>query len=64
MESEKIVAVLLVVAILFSVASIVFNLSVSDLKPVKVSSSSGNVPEGSPSGNLNIVVENNNGGGQ
>ena len=61
MESEKIVAVLLVIAILFSVASIVFNLSVSDLKPVKVYSSS-NVPQGNPNGNLNIVVEKNNGG--
>ena len=63
MESEKIVAVLLIVAILFSVASIVFNLSVSDLKPIKVSSS-GNVPQGSPDGNLNIVVEGSNGSGQ
>jgi len=64
MESEKIVAVLLIIAILFSVASIVFNLSVSDLKPVKLSSASGDAPQGSPDGNLNIVVERNNGSGQ
>ena len=64
MEGEKIVAVLLIVAILFSVASIVFNLSVSDLKPVNsYSPSVKEGPKGNPASGVGIVVESANGGG-
>ena len=59
METEKIVAVLLIVAILFSVASIVFNISVSDLKPVKSYSPVANKVSGNQDGGIGLVIEGN-----
>ena len=58
MGNEKIIAILLILAILFSVASVVFNLNTSELKK-ESSSVSGEVVSGNPSGGINIVIEGN-----
>lgn len=58
-RTQKVIVALLIVAILFSAVSIAINLSVgSDFKPVTNRlSNNQDVPEGNPSGNLNLVIQ-------
>lgn len=59
MGTEKVIAVLLIIAIVFSVASIVINLGSSNYKPVGGASYSPaqSVTSGAESSNVNIRVE-------
>ena len=59
MGSEKVIAVLLIIAIIFSVASIVVNLNSSNYKPVSgVSYQPGqSVTNGAQSSDVSLVVE-------
>jgi len=60
-KKEKIVLVLLIIAILFSVTSILINFSLLDFefKPINVR---GEIPVGNPNGNVNLIIEGNPGG--
>lgn len=58
MESEKIVIILLVIAILFSMGSTIINLSLLNMEFNPVSSVSGSVI-GSPESQINLIVEGN-----
>lgn len=57
-KTQRIVVVLLVAAILFSVASIAFNLTVVGLEPLEIASADSGLASTSDvsSGNLNLVV--------
>lgn len=59
MGSEKVIAVLLIIAIVFSVASIVINLGSSNYKPVNGVSYQPvqSVTNGVQASNVNLVVE-------
>lgn len=59
MGSEKVIAVLLIIAIVFSVASIVINLGSSNYKPASEVSYQPNngVTSGADASNVNLVVE-------
>ena len=61
MGTEKVIAVLLIIAIVFSVASIVINLSGSNFKPVNsvTYQPSPSITHGAESRNVNLVVEGN-----
>ena len=59
MGSEKVIAVLLIIAIVFSVASVVINLSSSNYKPVSSTTyqPSQSVTSGAESTGVNLMVE-------
>lgn len=55
METQKIIVILLIVAIIFSVASVLFNLSfVRSLNPSKLNLTK--LPEGKTSGQIGIEI--------
>lgn len=58
MGNEKIIAILLILAILFSIASVVFNLGSGELRQ-KNNSPNGGIVSGNPAGGVNIMVEEN-----
>jgi len=59
METQKLIIVLLITAILFSTVSIILNVSLSSgLKPLdKIQPATSNVIEGNLGGNVNLVIE-------
>ncbi len=61
MDKQKIIVVLLIVAILFSVISAVVTLSVMSFKPVVHSQPkviyTGDIRQGNPNGGVNVVIQ-------
>jgi hypothetical protein len=63
-KTQKIVVALLVVAVLFSVGSIVLNLTVVGLEPLEISSiDARHAVQDSSDGNVNLVVQPSGGSG-
>ena len=59
MEKMQVIIIsLLIIAIVFSVVSMVMNFSFDEFKKIHVSKES-NIPAGNPNGNINLVVEGN-----